>query len=177
MALKNKKPNLQVLHFVLENPPVPPETTSFHNFYQSLVWLPEENGTQKNSPTMLCRAPFNYMVFETDNYWFSNPSGLDSWDQAIQAGCNYMAGECIPVSQFVELFTVPLTGWQRVAHVWCMANPKLQLELIDRSASPQEYIVGRRGEYVEFILSRRRFNKDKRWISKTGRTKVLVDVD
>jgi hypothetical protein len=57
-----------------------------------------------------------------------------------------------------------------------MANPSRMLVL--SSTKPRFiYHIGKRGEYVEFGLPHHRHGGEKYWVSRNGKTKVLINVD
>jgi hypothetical protein len=64
----------------------------------------------------------------------------------------------------------------RLAYAWCMANPSRMLVLT--SPKPRLiYQIAKRGEYVEFGLPHHCHGGEKYWVSRNGKTKVLINVD
>jgi hypothetical protein len=71
---------------------------------------------------------------------------------------------------------VALNEWQRMAYEWCVANPSQML--VRTSTKPRLiYHIAKRGEYVEFGLPHHRHGGEKYWVSRNGRTKILINLD
>ena len=89
------------------------------------------------------------------------------------------------MSEFQRVNRSSLNEWQRLAYEWCVANPSRMLvltstkpRLIYHIAKRGEYVeFGRRGEYVEFGLPHHCHGGEKYWVSRDGKTKVLISVD
>jgi hypothetical protein len=65
---------------------------------------------------------------------------------------------------------------QRMAYEWCVANPSRMLVL--SSTKPRLiYHIAKRGEYVEFGLPDHCHGGEKYWVSRNGKTRVLINVD
>jgi hypothetical protein len=84
--------------------------------------------------------------------------------------------ECPDVREFQRVNTSSLNEWQRLAYEWSMANPSRMLVL--SSTKPRLiYHIAKRGEYVEFGLPHHCHGGEKYWVSRNGKTKVLINVD
>ena len=108
------------------------------------------------------------------------PDGEDAdygtWEKALDVGRSYLVGATVPMSEFQRVHTSSLNEWQRLAYEWCMANPSRMLVLT--STKPRLiYHIAKRGEYVEFGLPHHCHGGEKYWVSRNGKTRVLINVD
>jgi hypothetical protein len=69
-----------------------------------------------------------------------------------------------------------VNGWQKLAYRWCLANPCGCLVLHSKEIG-RSYEIRKRGEYVEIVLPYRGFGGERLWITRDGKTKVLIHVD
>jgi hypothetical protein len=80
------------------------------------------------------------------------------------------------MAEFQRVYTSSLNEWQRLALKWCMANPSRMLILT--STRPRLiYHIAKRGEYVEIGLPHHCHGGEKYWVSRNGKTKVLINID
>lgn len=125
------------------------------------------------------------MLYRLDYYVY--PSGLSehwleylkrdeygTWDKAIEAGKSYMVGSDVPTPEFLRKSRSSLTGWMKMAYRWVLMNPDHKLNV---SGKRLEYCVSKRGEYVDIALPHHDKGGEKNWITRDGRTKILVNVD
>lgn len=110
---------------------------------------------QKDSPWYL----------DQDKFWF--------WCNIVESGKSYMVGD-IPTSQYLRRYSSPLNDWQQLAYKWALANPDKILYVETRT---HRWRVFQRGEYVEFALPHQDYGGEKNYVTKDGKTKVLVNVD
>jgi hypothetical protein len=96
--------------------------------------------------------------------------------KALDVGSSYLVGATVPLSEFQRVHTSSLNEWQRLAFEWCMANPSRMLVLT--STKPRLiYHIAKRGEYVELGLPHHCHGGEKYWVSRNGKTRVLINVD
>ncbi len=155
-----------------------PSQLRFTDYLDRCIWgPPDANRIRRCLDNKLASEPFRYSVQQTDNH-YTNGEDLSygAWDKALECGRSYMAGESTSMAQFVRTHRSRLQGWQRLAWLWCVANPSLTLVL--RSQRPRRvYEIKKRGEYVEIGLPHHGAGGERHWISRDGKTKVLVNVD
>jgi hypothetical protein len=120
---------------------------------------------------------FWYRVSQKENeYKNGEDPKHGSWDRALESGRSYLVGTSVPLREFVRKHSSVLTRWQRVAYVWCLANPD-QCLIFTSFPLRRIYEIKKRGEYVEIGLPHHDHGGEKHWISKGGKTKTLVNVD
>ncbi len=102
---------------------------------------------------------------EQNEYWF--------WSRIIEAGKSYMVGD-IPTSQYLRRYSSPLSDWQQLAYKWALANPDMILFVETVTHHWRVYL---RGEYVEFALPHQDHGGERHYVTRDGKTKVLVNED
>jgi hypothetical protein len=162
----------------LEGCRIDPAGLSFSEYRDRCLWgPPEEHGRQSCLDRKTAMEPFDYIVTQRDNYFKNGEDPhYGTWDKALEAGRSYLVGNAVPWSQFLRTHASALTGWQRMAYRWCLANPSLQL-VCKATLRSRIYHVMKRGDYVEIGLPFHDYGGEKHWISRDGKTKVLVNVD
>ena len=79
------------------------------------------------------------------------------------------------MATFIKKHQSPLAPkWQRLAFEFCRANPMKELSI---GNSRLEYTIHWRGEYCCISLPHHDRGGEKSWITKDGKTKVLINVD
>ena len=96
------------------------------------------------------------------------------WNESIESGKSLMVGKDVPTTQFMKGFSRPMQPWQKAAFIWAKNNPDMILEVESNRYAWQVYV---RGEYVEFVLPHHDKGGERAYISRTGKTMVLVNVD
>jgi len=76
--------------------------------------------------------------------------------------------------EFLRVHTSSLNEWQRMAYEWCVANPSRMLVLTSMKLR-LIYHIAKRGEYIEFGLPHHCHGGEKYWVSRNGKTKVLIN--
>lgn len=97
-----------------------------------------------------------------------------AWEAEIDSGWSYLTGTDYPRERYIKEQTTALNKWQRVAFAYCMAHPQ---EMIQIESARRHWQIKRRGEYISFCLPHQSFGGDRTWVSRDGKTKLLVDVD
>ena len=138
---------------------------------------PDSSGSCPCINIALFRKPFPYSVEQRINpYPNGEVADYGTWEKALDAGRSYLVGATVPISEFQRVYTSPLNEWQRLAYVWCVANPSRMLVIT--SVKPRLiYHIAKRGESVEFGLPHHCHGGEKYWVSRNGKTKVLINVD
>jgi hypothetical protein len=155
-----------------------PAESDFSEFRNRHIWGPlDSSGSRPCINMALLRKPFPYSVEQRIN---SYPNGEDAdygtWEKALDVGRSYLVGATVPMSEFQRVNTSSLNEWQRLAYEWCMANAARMLVLT--SMKPRLiYHIAKRGEYVEFGLPHHCHGGEKYWVSRNGKTRVLIKVD
>lgn len=123
----------------------------------------------------------SHVTVFTDTNWYTTYKGrgeasleYDTWDAAIALGKGYMVGDRMTTDQYLRNNTRSLNRWQKLAYVWALANPKLKLIL---QTQRREWHVRVRGDHVEFSLPHHGLGGEQDWISRDGKTFVLVSTD
>lgn len=102
------------------------------------------------------------------------PDEFSRWDRAIEQGKDYLAGSTVSTANFIRSHTTACSPWQRLAFDWCKANPGETLNLRNVLL---EYDCYWRGEFCVIGLPHQDLGGEKHWITRNGKTKVLVNVD
>ncbi len=102
-----------------------PALLRFEYYRDRCLWgKPNTQGVRSCLDRELAAEPFRYVVRQKENHY---ANGLDpefgSWVKALECGCSYMAGNSMPMTEFVRRHSSRLIGWQRLAYQWCIANP------------------------------------------------------
>lgn len=92
----------------------------------------------------------------------------------IECGKSYLVGRDVATADFIANHTTKLTGWKKPAYAWAVANPLWKLTFDQHGLS---WHVNSGGKYVEFALPYHDAGGEKNWISQSGKTLVLVNVD
>lgn len=108
-----------------------------------------------------------------DSAWYLNQDEFWFWSRIIECGKSYMVGD-IPTSQYLRRYSSPLSDWQQLAYKWALANPDKILFVQTKTHHWRVYL---RGEYVEFALPHQDKGGERHYVTKDGKTKVLVNVD
>lgn len=110
------------------------------------------------------------------NFWhtYEGEGACFSWDESLRCGRSYLVGPDVPMSEFIKSHRSPLSKWQKLAYAWALANPSEKL--VVRGAK-NEWEVYVRGEYVEFGLPHHDAGGERHYVSKDGKSKILVNVD
>ena len=97
-----------------------------------------------------------------------------TWEAEIDSGWSYITGTNYPRERYVKEQTTAMVKWHRLAFAYCMEHPREMIEVV---SDRRHWTVKRRGEYVSFCLPHQDFGGDRTWVSRDGKTKVLVDID
>jgi len=106
--------------------------------------------------------------------WYLTPGQFGKWDIMMECGRSYMADDGCSMSQYLKSHTSSLSEWQKLAYTYCKENPKMILEVTTRT---HFWRVFQHGEYVEFALPHQTKGGEKHYVSRNGKTKVLVNED
>jgi hypothetical protein len=155
-----------------------PSRLSFTEYTDRCIWGPPgADRIRKCLDRKLASKLFRYSVRQRDNHYVDGEDpAYGAWTKALECGRSYMAGDTVSIAQFLRTHQSGLTDWQRIAFLWCVANPSLALTL--SSQRPRRvYEIRKRGEYVEISLPHHDAGGERLWITRDGKTKVLVNVD
>ena len=155
-----------------------PAGLSFLDYLERCIWgAPHPDGSRDCIDRNLLCEEFRYKVSQKENEYESGEDPKHgNWEVALESGRSYLVGSGVSLREFVRKHSSALSGWQRVAYAWCVANPDQCLVL--NSRSPRRiYEIKKRGEYVEIGLPHHEHGGEKHWISRDGKTKTLVNVD
>ena len=155
-----------------------PARLNFTDYRNRQLWgPPDQAGKRQCINSALLRKSFSYTVEQRTNPY---PNGEDAnfgtWEKALDIGRSYLVGSSVPIGEFLRVHTSSLNEWQRTAYDWCIANPSRLLVLTSTKPS-LIYHICKRGEYVEIGLPHHSHGGEKYWVSRTGKTKVLINVD
>jgi hypothetical protein len=162
----------------LEEHRIDPAGLSFAEYRERCLWgAPDAHGSRACLDRKALKEPFDYSVREQPN---SFENGEDphygTWDKMLEAGRSYLVGNHVSWRQFLRTHTSALTEWQRMAYHWCLAHPTLRLVFEARLRS-RIYHIMKHGEFVEIGLPYHDYGGEKHWVSRDGKTRVLVNVD
>ena len=142
-----------------------------------LLGPPDSTGSRSCLDTKAALEPFPYTVRQKGNEYADGEDPVcGAWDKALESGRSYLVGSAASMRQFLRTHTSALTAWQRMAYRWCLANPSLSL-VFEARHQRRIYEILKRGEYVQIGLPHQEHGGERHWISRDGRTKVLVNVD
>lgn len=107
------------------------------------------------------------------------------WDTSVAAGKSYLVGESMNMQAYLRAYTSQLQGWMKLAYRWARQNPG---KTLFADSSPRRdwygfsqggYVwhIGERGDHVEFILPHQDCGGEKCWMSRDGKTRLLVNED
>jgi hypothetical protein len=155
-----------------------PAQLNFTDYRDRQLWgPPDQAGKRQCINSALFRKPFSYAVEQRTNpYTNGEDANFGTWEQALDIGRSYLVGSSVPMGEFLRVHTSSLNEWQRMAYDWCLANPS-RLLVLTSTTSPLIYHICKRGEYVEIGLPHHSHGGEKYWVSRTGKTKVLINVD
>lgn len=106
--------------------------------------------------------------------WHLKPGEYGFWSKIIECGRSYMVGTGTPMKEYLRSHSSPLSKWQKAAFDWVLQNPTSILEVNTKTHHWQVYL---RGEYVEFALPHQDHGGEKHYVTKDGKSKVLINVD
>jgi hypothetical protein len=97
-----------------------------------------------------------------------------SWTACIESGRTYLTGTRLTTAAFERLYRRRLEPWMVRAYVWARQNPDRTLVLHGRRYA---WHVFQRGEYVSFQLPFHDSGGERDYVSRDGRTRILVNDD
>ncbi len=102
------------------------------------------------------------------------PCRWSTWEGALEGGKSYLVGDSWSMADFIRKHRSPLNAWQKEAHAWAVANPYWRLVF---STPGRDWEVYSEGAYVCFALPHQDAGGERHYISRDGKTKVLINVD
>jgi hypothetical protein len=83
------------------------------------------------------------------------------------------------LKQFLRTHTSDLNDWQQAAYPIAWHYPDVQVIVNTGRYGPRRYdwVVYRRGEYINFSLPHHDAGGERDYISRDGRTRVLINID
>lgn len=97
-----------------------------------------------------------------------------TWDKVIESGKSYLVGKEVPTPVFLKTHTSPLCAWQKHAVELAKLMPDKKVVMI---SSRLEYHIYTRNDFVEIGLPHQDRGGEKHWVTRNGKSKVLVNVD
>lgn len=107
------------------------------------------------------------------------------WDTMVAAGKSYLVGQLTRMDTYLRQYTSPIKEpWMTLAYLWARQNPACHLE-IDSSHRDAHgfreggsvWNIGERGDYVQIVLPVQDCGGEKHWISRDGKSRLLVGED
>lgn len=144
-----------------------------------------EKSLGKVTPEQLLSALYA-AVRETDYWLIVGPKSesmqrwlaedeYGTWDACLEAGRSYLVGRDVPMATFVKTHTSTITSaWMKLAVKATMADDNLHLRL---KGDRLEYVIYRRGEYIEIGLPYHDHGGERHWITRDCKHRVLINVD
>lgn len=99
---------------------------------------------------------------------------FQKWEDMLTSGKSYMVGADVPMADFLRTHSSRMVPWMQLAWHWCDLHPERALVI---TAHRFEWYVSKRGEFVEFGLPHHDKGGERHWVSRDGKTKVLINVD
>lgn len=113
-----------------------------------------------------------------DNPYLGEGWEKDDWatfEAAAAGGKDYLVGERLTMPEYLKKHSSALTGWLQLAYRWAQENPTQMLVADNRTS--REYHIVKRGDHVEISLPHQDMGGEKAWISRDGRTRLLINED
>ncbi len=124
---------------------------------------------------------YSYLpLHEFPNQYSNDPDdNYKSFDKALESGKSYLVGDGIPTDEFKRTHKSSIEKWMRAIVRYCEQRPETKIGFtINRgNFAPYEYVIYKRGEYVNIGLPHQDAGGERDWITKDGKTKYLVNVD
>jgi hypothetical protein len=107
------------------------------------------------------------------------------WDTSVATGKSYLVGDGVSMAEYLKRYTSPvMPKWMKLAYLWASQNPNCCL-LVDSShpdargfsVGGYTWHIGARGDHVEYIMPHQDSGGEKCWVSRDGRTRLLVNED
>lgn len=111
---------------------------------------------------------------------FDRPSDqYNTWDACVTSGRDYLVGAQMDLKQFLRTHTSTLNEWQRAAYKLAWNYPHVQVMVNTGEYGPRKYewVVYRRGEYVDFSLPHQDAGGERDYISRDGRRRILININ
>lgn len=107
------------------------------------------------------------------------------WNIAVADSKSYMVGDSVNMAEYLKRYTSPVAlQWMKLAYLWARQNPTRSLHIDSSrkdgrgfSVGGYTWRIGERGDYVEFLLPHQDSGGEKIWISRDGKTRLLVNED
>lgn len=117
---------------------------------------------------------FQVGISSRPNSYYDKTDPWSTFTASLEAGRNYMVGKDVPMDQFMRSHRSPLNAWQQAAFQWAQENPEKMLTV---EANGKDWLVYRRGEYVEFYLPHQDAGGENVYITQNGKIKYHVNED
>lgn len=101
-------------------------------------------------------------------------SDYGTWDASLAAGKSYLVGDSWSMEAFIAKHRSTLRGWQPAAYEWARQNPYWKLCF---TIGHRDWEVYACDAFVTFALPHQDAGGERHYISRDGKTKVLVNVD
>ena len=125
----------------------------------------------------------HYIVSARESWWWkrygpaANPEKPDdyaNWNKSIAGGKSYLVGEAISTETFLKTHRSSCKLWQQNVFAYCKAHPHETVNLRNRRF---DYDCYWRGEYCVISLPHHDVGGERSWITRDGKSKILVNVD
>lgn len=125
----------------------------------------------------------HYIVSTNESWWWkqygpeANPDQPDhyaDWDKSIEGGKGYLVGESVPTATFLKTHRSSCKPWQQKVFEYCKAHPQ---ETVNLRNTRFEYDCYWRGEYCVISLPHHDAGGERTWITRDGKSKILINVD
>ena len=125
----------------------------------------------------------HYIVSTRESWWWKRygpgtsaqePDEYANWDKSIAGGKSYLVGEAIPTETFLKTHRSSCKPWQQNVFEYCKAHPH---ETVNLRNQRFDYDCYWRGEYCVISLPHHDAGGERAWITRDGKSKILVNVD
>ncbi|CAG0943410.1 hypothetical protein ANRL1_01329 [Anaerolineae bacterium] len=125
---------------------------------------------------ILEKSKYAYRLTIRDKGTWEGKARFESatWNEVIASGKSYLVGKQVPTPVFLKSHTSPLCAWQRHAVELAKLMPDKKVVMISNRL---EYHIYTRNDYVEIGLPHQDRGGEKHWVTRNGKSKVLVNVD
>jgi len=137
----------------------------------------------RRAANALLRWENHYLVSTRESWWWKRhgpgnnaqePDEYAEWKNSIEGGKNYLVGEAISTETFLKNHRSSCKPWQQQVFEYCKTHPQ---ETVNLRNDRFDYDCYWRGEYCVISLPHHDAGGERSWITRDGKSKILVNVD
>ena len=137
----------------------------------------------RRAANALLRWENHYIVSTRESWWWKRygpvatpkePDDYADWNKSIEGGKGYLVGESVPTETFLKTHRSSCKPWQQEVFEYCKVHPQ---ETVNLRNQRFDYDCYWRGEYCVISLPHHDAGGERTWITRDGKSKILVNVD